>query len=57
MMDLDDLDDLLEEVSKPKPTVASKAPINKFGAGNNTTTLKDEFNDFSVYWGPLIKSA
>ena len=57
MMDLDDLDDFLEEVPKPKPTVASKAPINKFGAGNNTTTLKDEFDDFDDAWGPSTKSA
>ena len=56
-MDLDDLDDFLEEVPKPKQTVASKAPINKYGAGNNTTKLKDEFDDFDDAWGPATKSA
>lgn len=57
MMDLDDLDDFLDEVPKPKPTVASRAPINKYGAGNNTTTLRDEFDDFEDAWGPATKSA
>ena len=56
---LDDLEDLIEDNPKPKNTAASKAPLNKIGGGNKTTTLKDDFDDFDddKPWGPVTKSA